>query len=148
MNDKNTYTGNKVQNQFTAYLLGFIRGKRRDYLAKKVKISNAESPLEDLFNLEIGASIEDLLEQEKKEELLMLEAKGHYPDWHNISNDRLLEALLTLREDERNLIYQHVFEERTFQEMSLLNGLSEERAKGIYYYAIRKIRRIMGGEQQ
>ena len=44
------------------------------------------------------------------------------------------------------LIYQHVFEERTFEEMSGLNGLSEERCKGIYYYAIRKIRKVMGGE--
>ena len=42
--------------------------------------------------------------------------------------------------------YQHVFEERTFEEMSRLNGLSEERCKGIYYYAIRKIRKVMGGE--
>lgn len=39
-----------------------------------------------------------------------------------------------------------VFEERTFEEMSGLNGLSEERCKGIYYYAIRKIRKVMGGE--
>lgn len=46
----------------------------------------------------------------------------------------------------RKLIYQHVFEERTFEEMSGLNGLSEERCKGIYYYAIRKIRKVMGGE--
>lgn len=147
MNDKNTYTGNKVQNQFTAYLLGFIRGKRRDYLAKKVKISNSESPLEDLFSLETGVSIEELLEQGKKDGLLMLEARGHYPDWQDISNDRLMEALLTLREDERNLIYQHVFEEKSFREMGLINGLSEERVKGIYYYAIRKIRKMMGGKK-
>lgn len=52
----------------------------------------------------------------------------------------------TLRDEERKLIYQHVFEERTFEEMSRLNGLSEERCKGIYYYAIRKIRKVMGGE--
>lgn len=56
------------------------------------------------------------------------------------------EALHTLRDEERKLIYQHVFEERTFEEMSRLNGLSEERCKGIYYYAIRKIRKVMGGE--
>ena len=33
-----------------------------------------------------------------------------------------------------------------FETMSRLNGLSEERCKGIYYYAIRKIRKVMGGE--
>ena len=30
--------------------------------------------------------------------------------------------------------------------MNEANGLSEERCKGIYYYAIRKIRKVMGGE--
>ena len=54
-----------------------------------------------------------------------------------------MKALHTLRDEERKLIYQHVFEERTFEEMSRLNGLSEERCKGIYYYAIRKIRKVM-----
>lgn len=50
-----------------------------------------------------------------------------------------------LREDERKLIYQHVFEERTFDDMSRINGLSPYKVKGIYYYAIRKIRKWMGG---
>lgn len=43
------------------------------------------------------------------------------------------------------LIYQHVFEERTFDDMSRINGLSPYKVKGIYYYAIRKIRKWMGG---
>lgn len=32
MKENNTYIGFKVKNQFTAYLLEFIRGKRRDYI--------------------------------------------------------------------------------------------------------------------
>ena len=42
---------------------------------------------------------------------------------------------------------RYVFEERTFKEMSRLNGLSEDRCKGIYYYAIKKIRKMMGGRR-
>ena len=72
--------------------------------------------------------------------------EGKYPEWNKMSDERLMKALHTLRDEERKLIYQHVFEERTFEEMSRLNGLSEERCKGIYYYAIRKIRKVMGGE--
>lgn len=60
---------------------------------------------------------------------------------------RLVEALLTLREEERKMIYQHVFEEKTFDEISMLNGLPSDRVKGIYYYAIRKIRMMMGGDR-
>lgn len=78
--------------------------------------------------------------------LLLQEAQGKYPEWNKMSDERLMKALHTLRDEERKLIYQHVFEERTFEEMSRLNGLSEERCKGIYYYAIRKIRKVMGGE--
>lgn len=64
-----------------------------------------------------------------------------------MSDEKLMEALYTLRDEERKLIYQHVFEERTFEEMSSLNGVSEERCEGVYYYAIRKICKVMGGEK-
>ncbi len=33
--NKKTYTGSKIQNHFTAYLIQFVRGKRHDYLEKK-----------------------------------------------------------------------------------------------------------------
>lgn len=146
MNKKDEYTGSKVKNQFTAYLLGFIRGKRRDYLQKKVQINNAEMLVDEFVMTEIGKSIEESLEAEQKEMLLLREAEGTYPEWDEVSDRKLMEALKRLREDERKLIYQHVFEERTFDEMSLLNGIPAQKAKGIYYYAIRKIRKMMGGD--
>jgi len=46
------------------------------------------------------------------------------------------------------LIYQHVFEELTFDDMSRINGLPDYKVKGIYYYVIRKIRKLMGGDQK
>lgn len=128
--NKKTYTGSKIQNHFTAYLIQFVRGKRHDYLEKKIQMADAE----------------ELLENQTREQLLLQEAQGKYPEWNKMSDERLMKALHTLRDEERKLIYQHVFEERTFEEMSRLNGLSEERCKGIYYYAIRKIRKVMGGE--
>jgi len=146
MNKKDEYTGSKVKNQFTAYLLGFIRGKRRDYLQKKVQINNAEMLVDEFVMTEIGKSIEESLEAEQKEMLLLREAEGTYPEWDEVSDRKLMEALKRLREDERKLIYQHVFEERTFDEMSLLNGIPAQKAKGIYYYAIRKICKMMGGD--
>lgn len=146
MNKKDEYTGSKVKNQFTAYLLGFIRGKRRDYLQKKVQINNAEILVDEFVMTEIGKSIEESLEAEQKEMLLLREAEGTYPEWDEVSDRKLMGALKRLREDERKLIYQHVFEERTFDEMSLLNGIPAQKVKGIYYYAIRKIRKMMGGD--
>lgn len=147
MKEKNTYTGSKVQNQFTSYLHGFIRGKRRDYLEKKIKVSYAENSMEDFSQVENQIVFEELLESQVREQLLMSEAEGNFPEWNEMTNQRLVESLMSLRDDERRLIYQHVFEERSFSEMSLLNGLPESKCKGIYYYAIQKIRKIMGGKK-
>ena len=52
---------------------------------------------------------------------------------------------MILREEERKFIYQHVFEERTFKDIAILNGLTEEKVKNIYYYSLRKMRKWMGG---
>ena len=134
--NKKTYT----------YLIQFVRGKRHDYLEKKIQMADAEELLEDIGQMEARIVIEELLENQTREQLLLQEAQGKYPEWNKMSDERLMKALHTLRDEERKLIYQHVFEERTFEEMSRLNGLSEERCKGIYYYAIRKIRKVMGGE--
>lgn len=143
--DKFTYTGSKIKNQFTAYILAQIRGARQNYLRKMLRISRNEMPAEDLTMEEMGISVEESLELKYREELLLKEADGDYPKWDEMKDQKLVEALLLLREDERKLIYQHVFEERTFDDMSRINGLSPYKVKGIYYYAIRKIRKWMGG---
>lgn len=127
--NKKTYTGSKIQNHFTAYLIQFVRGKRHDYLEKKIQMADAEELLEDIGQMEARIVIEELLENQTREQLLLQEAQGKYPEWNKMSDERLMKALHTLRDEERKLIYQHVFEERTFEEMSRLNGLSEERCK-------------------
>ena len=124
--NKKTYTGSKIQNHFTAYLIQFVRGKRHDYLEKKIQMADAEELLEDIGQMEARIVIEELLENQTREQLLLQEAQGKYPEWNKMSDERLMKALHTLRDEERKLIYQHVFEERTFEEMSRLNGLSEE----------------------
>ena len=91
--------------------------------------------------------MEERLELEKKEQLLLDESKGIYPEWNEMTDINLMEAMFSLQEEERKLIYQHVFEERTFKEMSILNQTPEERCKGAYYWAIRKIRKRMGGKK-
>ena len=52
-----------------------------------------------------------------------------------------------LNEKEREVMYQRVFEERDFKEIGELNQMTEEQCKWMYYGAIRKIRRKMGGEK-
>lgn len=138
------YTGDKIKNHFTAYLREFIRGKRWSYLKKMQKIYEMEKPLKDNIQMDYAITVQDLLQIRQKEELLFQEKQGVYLAWNELSDQRLIHALLLLNEEERRLIYQHVFEENSFKEMEYLNGLPETRVKSIYYYSIRKIRKRMG----
>lgn len=145
MNKNNNFTGSEVKNKFTAYLLSSIRGKRSYYLKKKNRIASIETSVVEFFQTEIGIPFEESLEQRQKEELLFQEAEGVYPEWNELTDQKLVRSLLRLSEEERKLIYQHVFEGRTFPEMGLMNCLPTYRIKGIYFYAIRKVRKMMEG---
>lgn len=145
MNKNNNFTGSEVKNKFTAYLLCSIRGKRSYYLKKKNRIASIETSVDEFFQTEIGIPFEESLEQRQKEELLFQEAEGVYPEWNELTDQKLVRSLLRLSEEERKLIYQHVFEGRTFPEMGLMNCLPTYRIKGIYFYAIRKVRKMMEG---
>lgn len=146
MKEEHIYTGSKTQNQFTAYLMSFVRGRRQKYLDKYYYKISMEDSLREWEQMEKDIPLEEYLEVRRKEKLLMDEVRNKYPSWDEMSDKKLLAAILLLREDERKLIYQHVFEERGFEEMSQLNALSVDRIKGIYYYTIRKIRKWMGGD--
>ncbi|WP_289302204.1 sigma factor-like helix-turn-helix DNA-binding protein [Sporofaciens musculi] len=144
--DKYDYTGDRTKNYFTAYLQKCIRWKRQNYLKKKEIISNTEI----FFDGNIPSACDttnELLEMYHREELLIKERKGTYPAWDELSDQRLISVLMLLREEERRIIYQYVFEERTFEEIGYLNKLDVKRVKGIYYYAIQKIRMWMRGER-
>ena len=158
--NKNTYTGSKLQNHLfgkkkgwtTLFVVQPILLFLCDcvgyaFLDRKIKRADTEELLENIEQMEARVVIEELLEERNREQLLLQEAEGKYPEWNKMSDEHLVAAIYLLSDEERKLIYQHVFEERTFKEMSRLNGLSEDRCKGIYYYAIKKIRKMMGGRR-
>lgn len=101
---------------------------------------SCRSPFQQGFyaDLFLRDALYEMLELRYREEVLSREQEGWYPRWNELSDQRLTEALLMLREDERCFIYQHVFEERTFKEISCLNEVKEDKVKSIYYYAIHK----------
>lgn len=142
--EEHKFTGDKTKNHFTAYLQESIRWKRYHYLKQRGKYLDIEKPIGEVNK--ISLALEDMMELDYREKLLLGERGGDYPKWDELSDKKLVNALLSLSKMERQLIFQHVFEERPFKEMGLLNGLADEQMKGIYYYAIRKIRRKMGKE--
>lgn len=145
--DEYNYTGNKTKNYFTAYLQKFVWRKRLRYLREKKRICDMEKPFEENEQAVFGMTIDEMLEINHREYLLFKEMKGIYPKENELSDQRLIRFLMLLREDERRFIYQHVFEEKTFKEIGYLNDLKEDKVKSIYYYAIHKIRKWMGGDR-
>ena len=137
------YTGNKTKNSFTAYLQKFVRRKRQDYIDRKNYLCKMETSFEKNTCINLGMTLDDMLEMEQRERLLMRECKGDYVNWNELSNRKLVDSLMMLGEEERKFIYQHVFEEKSFKDIAVLNGLTEEKVKNIYYYSIRKIRKWM-----
>ena len=110
MKEEKKYSGSKTRNYFTVYLLASIQGRRLRYLEKQQKILFAEENLEDKEITDIDISLEERLELEKKEQLLLDESKGIYPEWNEMTDINLMEAMFSLQEEEQKLIYQHVFE--------------------------------------
>lgn len=143
MQDKN-YQNDKIKDFFTVYVLQFFRGHRRDYIERKIKAENNTFMLEEISELEDRITLDEIQENKERALKLMRESNGQYPNWTDFSDQKLVKSLLMLSEEERELIYQHVFEEHSFDEMSRITGMTADRCKNIYYYAIRKIRKKMG----
>lgn len=93
MKEEKKYSGSKTRNYFTAYLLASIQGRRLRYLEKQQKILFAEENLEDKEITDIDISLEERLELEKKEQLLLDESKGIYPEWNEMTDITLETAL-------------------------------------------------------
>ena len=146
--NKYDYTGNKTKNYFTAYLQKCIQWKRKNYLLKKAAVDNMEEPLEENTRIEYGMTTEEMAELHDKENLLLKECDGEYPKWNQLSDQRIAASFLLLHEEQRKIIYQHIFEEKSFEEIGELNGgIAKGKVAGIYYYAIRKIRQWIGGRK-
>lgn len=147
MKDEHTHKGSKTKNYFSAYVLASVQGRRKRYLEIQQKIQLAENSPEEQEYTEADISLEEHLERKKREQILLREAQGIYPEWNEMADKRLIQAMHLLNEKERKLMYQRVFEERDFKEMAELNQMTEDQCKWMYYGAIRKIRRKMGGEK-
>lgn len=147
MNEEHTYKGSKTKNYFSAYLLASVQGRRKRYLEMQKKIQLAENNSDEQEYTEADLSMEEHLERKKREQLLLNETQGIYPEWNEMEDKRLIQAMHLLNEKEREVMYQRVFEERDFKEIGELNQLTEDQCKWMYYGAIRKIRRKMGGEK-
>lgn len=139
MRNKDTYK-NKVQNMFTAYLLRSVEGEKMKYLARRSRVEVFENFLEDEASAEPAVYFEELYESHRKDFLLEKEAQGEYPAWEDLADDHLTVAIGLLKPEERRLLFQHIFEEKPFEEIAREAGTGKEKIRSRYYYAVKKIR--------
>ena len=144
MKNKDTYK-NKTQNMFTAYVVRSVKGARMKYMDKNNYRESMENHLEDDAEYEPMIHFDDYYEAARRERLLENEKQGRYPDWEELSDDQLIKAIRLLQKEERDLIFQYVFEEKSFAEISVELGESRKKIENRYYYAIKKIRKWIGG---
>lgn len=144
MKNIDTYT-KKVQNTFTAYVVKSVEGRRKKYLAKKSRVEIMENYLEEDSMAEPSVHFEDYYTQYKRENVLEQESQGTYLPWDELSDRNLVAAIRLLKKEERELLFQHIFEEKSFEEISQETGEARNKVENRYYYAVKKIRNWMGG---
>lgn len=141
-----TYSRSKIENTFAAYLMKSLELRRKKYLFKKEGLLIREEHLENLVGIEPKISFEEQMDAHNREKFQQLGNEVNSFAWEELNDDRLIRCISLLNEEEREIIYQRVFEERPFKEISEHMGKPLDRVNGIYYYAIRKIRNWMGGK--
>ena len=100
--------------------------------------------MEEIEEIEERITFEEMRANREREQILMKETGGVFPEWDELSDERIVKLLLMLSDTERELIYLHVFEERSFAEIGQITGMTTQRCKDVYFYGIRKIRKRMG----
>lgn len=119
---------NALQNQFTAYLQSAVRRKKRDYMAKQLRISGHE----------LAAGFQDT----------------QFPDDALDAMDRdtnsedlvLMEALAGLSARERYILFEHILNERSYDALAKPLGLRYSGVSAAYHRIIQKLRKELGGK--
>ena len=74
--------------------------------------------MEEIAEIEERITFEEMRENQERERILLKEAAGEFPEWNELSDEKLVKSLVMLNEKERELIYLHVFEERSFKRLA------------------------------
>ena len=118
-----------LQNQFTAYISVAIQRRRNAYIMQSVR----QQQLETLTENPVSGSEYDILD----------DILGELPLLMQLENDKLLYALKELDERERQIFLARVLDDKSFEELAGVIGLSYKGVAAIYYRALRKIRNRM-----
>lgn len=114
----------KLQNRFTVYLVKAAYRRKKDYIHMKNRQRQFESYTEDCsFKLGLNSNLYEGV-----------------PLPMQLENSILIFALRQLGERERYVLFAHVLDEKSFEELGNELGLSYKGVAAVYYRAIKKIK--------
>ncbi|WP_455616883.1 hypothetical protein [Eisenbergiella sp.] len=137
-----------LQNRFSAYVVAAVTNRRTRYLENKNRVKEREYAVIEMhdrtytdFSEEFNKYVMDQIIQEsgeisKQQKIISL-----------TQEQKLISTIAGLKKREKALIFGRVFEELEFEELGKRHDISGKQAEMAYYYAIRKIRKQMGGRK-
>lgn len=133
--------------EFSAYMKVSIKHTRQEYLEKKTKIRSHEMPYEE----------EEMQEETEEKDILWQVAamsesleKGVMDVWlllDQIEDSVLFQAVSALARQQKEVLLLRVFYLKSFGEIGNLLGMTPKKAENTYYNAIKKVRKLIGGDQ-
>ena len=126
----------ELKMQFSAYVKQSILNRRGQYLRKKYRIESLEVNYEEYQSV-LKQDTEKVFIEIVESRLLL----------EKIEDYQLLQALITLSEEQKKVILLRIFYEKTFREIDWILGFPEKKAENTYYNAIKKLRKLMGGKR-
>ncbi len=116
-----------LQNQFTSFLSVCVSNARIDYLRSRIRRLQRELIIE-----EQEVYFSDAVDY--------IELLG--------DNDALDRAMLQIKEKERYVVIARVLDEKGFEEIAQDLGMGYKGVAAIYYRAIKKLKELLGGENE
>ena len=129
MGHKNNGQGevNALQNQFTAYLLTALKRKKRDYMNKQIQISGHEFAV-DFQAAQFSDDTVDAMGRDVSTEDLAL-----------------MQALNRLTVRERYILFDHILNDCSYDELTKPLGLRYNGVSAAYHRIIQKLRKELRG---
>lgn len=120
-----------LKNCFTAYIASAVQHRRIDYIKQLERRQEINGYMEKIY---YPASFD--LEETALKDL---------PFTMKLENEALLEVFLQLEERERYVLLKRILYETSLEDLANELGLSYKGAAAVYYRAVKKIRKRMGG---
>ena len=133
--------------QFSAYAKAAVKYTRQEYLEKRSRIRNHETPLFEEEEYETADEMDILQQIDKMSDSLEKEVLEIRLLLEQIDNSVLFQAVSELTREQKEIMMLRIFYMKTFREIGSMLGMPAKKAENTYFNTIKKVRRTIGGKK-